>query len=106
MYNTTCVGRSRRSSCGNTPASGITYNGLPFSQASHAERVRISAAIGLALHPELRVLLIRDAEKLNERGVGLMAELAEEHDAQLWLERPGHQDPGAVVIEDGAVADG
>jgi DNA repair exonuclease SbcCD ATPase subunit len=83
---------------------GITYRGLPFSQASHAERVRVSAAIGLALHPELRVLLVRDAEKLDEDGMRLMAELADQHDAQLWLERAGHQDPGAVVIEDGAVS--
>lgn len=85
--------------------SGVTYLGVPFSQASHAERVRVSTAIGLALHPELRVLLIRDAEKLDSEGMRLMAELAEEHDAQLWLERAGHSDPGAVVIEDGAVAE-
>lgn len=85
---------------------GVTYRGVPFSQASHAERVRVSTAIGLALHPELRVLLIRDAEKLDENGMRLMAELAAEHDAQLWLERAGHSDPGAVVIEDGAVANG
>lgn len=85
--------------------SGVTYRGVPFSQASHAERVRVSAAIGLALHPELRVLLVRDAEKLDADGMKLMAELAEEHDAQIWLERAGHSDPGAVVIEDGAVAD-
>jgi DNA repair exonuclease SbcCD ATPase subunit len=83
---------------------GVTYQGLPFSQASHAERLRVSTAIGLALNPELRVLLIRDAEKLDADGMRLIAELAEEHKAQLWLERAGHADPGAVVIEDGEVA--
>jgi len=85
---------------------GVTYNGLPFAQASHAERLRVSTAIGLALNPELRVLLIRDAEKLDADGMKLIAELAEEHNAQLWLERAGHSDPGAVVIEDGGVAGG
>jgi hypothetical protein len=84
----------------------VTYQDLPLSQASHAERVRISAAIGLALHPELRVLLIRDAEKLDAEGMRLIADLAAQHDAQLWLERAGHSDPGAVVIEDGEVSDG
>jgi len=83
---------------------GVTYQGLPFAQASHAERLRVSTAIGLALNPELRVLLIRDAEKLDADGMRLIAELAEEHSAQLWLERAGHSDPGAVVIEDGEVA--
>jgi DNA repair exonuclease SbcCD ATPase subunit len=80
---------------------GVTYQGLPLAQASHAERVRISTAIGIALHPELRVLLIRDAEKLDSEGMRLIAELAAQHDAQLWLERAGHSDAGALVIEDG-----
>jgi len=85
---------------------GVIYNGLPFSQASHAERLRVSTAIGLALSPKLRVLLIRDAEKLDADGMRLITELAEEHDAQLWLERACHSDPGAVIIEDGAVQAG
>ena len=83
---------------------GVTFNGLPFEQASHAERVRVSTAIGLALNPNLRVLLIRDAEKLDAVGMRLIAELAEEQDAQLWLERAGHSDPGGVVFDDGEIA--
>lgn len=82
---------------------GVTFNGLPFEQASHAERLRVSTAIGLALNPELKVLLIRDAEKLDQEGMALMSALAQEHDAQLWLERAGHEDAGAIVIEDGGV---
>jgi DNA repair exonuclease SbcCD ATPase subunit len=83
---------------------GVTYDGLPFSQASDAQRVRVSTAIGLALSPGLKVLLIRDAEKLDAGGMKLIADLAAEHDAQLWLERAGHNDPGAVVFEDGEAA--
>lgn len=82
---------------------GITFNGLPFEQASDAERVRVSTAIGLALRPGLKVLLIRDAEKLDAGGMKLIADLATEHDAQLWLERAGHNDPGAIVFEAGEV---
>ena len=39
---------------------GVTFDGLPFEQASSAERLRVSVAMGFALNPTLRVLLIRD----------------------------------------------
>jgi hypothetical protein len=32
---------------------GVTFNGVPFVQASTAEQLRVSVAIGLALHPKL-----------------------------------------------------
>jgi chromosome segregation ATPase len=42
-------------------ASGaVTLNGLPLEQASSAEQLRVSVAIGLALNPKLKVVLIRD----------------------------------------------
>jgi hypothetical protein len=33
----------------------------------------------------------------------MVAEMAADRDAQVWLERVGDGDPGAVVIEDGCV---
>ena len=83
---------------------GVTFNGLPFKSASQAERLRVSTAIALALKPKLRVLLVRDASRLDATSLELMSKLAEEHDAQLWLERVGTHDEGAIIIEDGEVA--
>ena len=81
---------------------GVLFNGLPFEQASAAEQLRASVAIGLALNPKLRVLLIRDGSLLDQDSLRLVAEMADQHDAQLWVERV--EDGGAtVVIEDGAV---
>lgn len=83
---------------------GVRLEGVPFEQASSAEQLRASVAIGLALHPELRVLLVRDGSLLDDESMKLLAELAAESDAQVWLERVGAEEGVGVVIEDGEVA--
>jgi hypothetical protein len=82
---------------------GVTLDGLPLEQASAAEQLRVSVAMGLALNPKLKVLLIRDASLLDERSLGLVAEMAEKAGAQVWLEMVSAAGAG-VVIEDGMVA--
>ena len=82
---------------------GVTYQGLPFEQASKAERYRVAVALGAALNPELRVLLNRDGSLLDEASMRMLAELAQERDLQLWVERVGSKDPGAIVLEDGEI---
>ena len=86
-------------------ASGVvTFNGIPLDQASHAERLRVSVAIGLAMNPRLKVLLIRDASLLDEDGMRLVAQMAQDAGAQFWLERVGQDEATTVLIEDGHVA--
>lgn len=82
---------------------GVTFNGLPFAQASTAEKIRASLAIGIAMNPELRVLFVRDGSLLDRKGLKLIADLAAEHDCQIWLEDARTLDPTAVIIEDGRV---
>jgi hypothetical protein len=81
----------------------VCYGGLPFDQASSAEQLRVSVAMGLALNPALRVLLIRDGSLLDEDGLRLVAEMAEKADASVWMERVGEGKECSVVIEDGMV---
>lgn len=83
--------------------SGVLLNGLPFSQASSAEQLRVSVAMGLAMNPKLRVLLIRDGSLLDAESLRLVAEMAEEAEAQVWMERVGDGAECSVVIEDGHV---
>lgn len=83
---------------------GVTLNDLPLSQASGAEKMRVSMGIALAANPTVRVVLIRDASLLDEESMVLVCKLAEESDAQVWLERVGSGDAGVVVITDGGVA--
>lgn len=84
-------------------AGGVTLGGIPFQQCSSAEQLRVSVAIGIALNPKLRVLLIRDGSLLDEDSLKLLSELAAKADAQVWLERVGTDAATSVVIEDGAV---
>ncbi len=82
---------------------GVTLDGLPFCQASSSQQLRVSVAIGLALNPKLRVLLVRDGSLLDPDSLKLLGQLAKEHDAQVWLERVSDGKEVTVVIEDGAV---
>lgn len=85
---------------------GVLFHNVPFEQASSAEQIRAGVAIGSALNPELRVMLIRDGSLLDERSLGLLSEAAAKHDLQLWIERVGADGRATVVLEDGEVADG
>jgi hypothetical protein len=85
------------------PAGGVLLNGLPLEQGSQAERLQVSVAIGFALNPGIRVLLVRDGSLLDDAHLKLLGELAAEHDGQLLVERVGDRDPGAIVIEDGEI---
>lgn len=82
----------------------VTWSGLPISQTSQAEQIQISASIGMALNPKLRVLLIRDGSLLDEDSMKMLAAFAESSDAQVWIERVAGDQPVGVVIEDGEVA--
>jgi hypothetical protein len=84
----------------------VTFNGIPFEQLSTAQRLKISAAIGFALNPKLRVMLIRDGSVMDENTLAELIKVAEAHDTQLWIERVGKTLDGelpGVIIEDGTV---
>ena len=82
---------------------GITYNSLPFNQCSHAQKLRISVSMGIAMNPELRILLIRDGSLLDKDNLAMIRDMAEKEDAQLWVERVGEGEECSVIIEDGTV---
>lgn len=81
----------------------VTYNGIPLSQASSTEQLRVSLAIGAALNPKLRTLLVRDASLLTPKSRADLLRWAEECGMQLIVEL-ATADPGecTVLIEDGA----
>ncbi len=83
---------------------GVTYQGVPFSQASSAEQIRVSLAMAMALNPGLRVIRILDGSLLDADNLALIGVMAREHDYQVWVERVGDADGIGVVIEDGQVA--
>jgi DNA repair exonuclease SbcCD ATPase subunit len=93
------------------PVEGLTFtsdeillDGLPFEQASDAEKLRASVAIAAAKNPKLRVIRIRDGSLLDSDGVRALAQFAEEHDLQVWREVVADDAKTGIVIEDGRIA--
>jgi hypothetical protein len=84
--------------------SGITLNGVPFEQASSAEQLRTSLAIGMAMNPKLRVLLIRDGSLLDSDSFELIRKAAGDRGYQVWVETVNDGEPVGILIEDGQVA--
>lgn len=80
----------------------VTYKGLPLDQASSGMQLRISIAIAMAANPKLRVLRIKDGGLLDARGMELVAEMAREHDFQVWMETCSPVGFG-IVMEEGEV---
>jgi len=80
---------------------GVTFGGIPFDQISQAEKLRTSVAMGFAMNPELKVVLIRDGSLLDEDNLKLIAEMAEEADGQVWVERVGDGKEVSVLIVEG-----
>ncbi len=79
-------------------ADGVTFAGIPFSQASAAEQIRVSMAMAMASNPKLRVIRIMDGSLLDADGMRIITESARKHGFQVWIERI---EPDGFVIEDG-----
>jgi len=83
---------------------GVTYQGVPFSQASSAEQIRVSLAMAMALNPKLRVIRILDGSLLDAENLALITDMAAAQDYQIWVERVADGSGVGIVIEDGSVA--
>lgn len=82
---------------------GVTMEGLPFGQASTAQQIRASIAIGASLSGKLKVALVRNGNDLDDSSLEMVAKFAVEFGLQLWIERIAGGGESGVVIEDGAV---
>lgn len=83
--------------------SGLTYRGIPFSQASHAEQLRVATALSMAFHPELRVLRIDNGESLDAESLRIIEDLAAEHEYQVWIAAVADEPGAGIFIEEGEV---
>lgn len=82
----------------------VLYNGLPLDQASDAEQIRVSVAIGMAANPTIRIMCIRDGSLLDNKGMAQIGEMAEKNNFQIFLERVDTSGKVGIVMEDGEVA--
>lgn len=82
----------------------VTYNGLPFDQASSAIQIKTSVAMAMAANPKLRVIRIKEGSLLDDDNLAMIAEMAREGDYQIWIEIVGKGNGLGFLIEDGEVA--
>lgn len=82
---------------------GVTYNGVPFAQASSAERLRVSVAMAMELNPKIRVIRIADGSLLDSENLAVIEAMAADRGFQVWIEVVDESGTIGVVIEDGAV---
>lgn len=82
----------------------VLLGGLPFDQASTSQKLRAGVAMALARAGELRVLLVKAGNDLDQKNLALLGEYARERGAQVWVERVA-DDPRSVTVfvEDGRV---
>lgn len=81
----------------------VTYNGIPFDQASSAEQLRVSMSIAMAANPKLRVIRIIDGSLLDEDSLAAIGAMAKAEDFQVWIEQVSSSGAVGIVIDDGAV---
>lgn len=81
--------------------SGVTFQGVPFAQASQAEKVKVSVAMAMALNPRLRVITIREGALLDAQSRATVAAMAHERGVQVWMEDVGQHADTDFILEDG-----
>jgi DNA repair exonuclease SbcCD ATPase subunit len=84
-------------------ADGVTLNGIPFSQASTAEQIRVSTALAMAGNPAIRVMRVDGGESLDSDSLAIIEQLAAQHQYQVWISRVDESRSVGFTIEDGEV---
>ncbi len=81
----------------------ILMNGVPFTEASQANKIMVSMAIAMSLKPKLRVILIRDGSLLDSDSMKLVDDMARKNNFVVLLERVATGERIGIVVEDGEV---
>ncbi len=84
-------------------AGGVSYQGVPFEQASGSQKLQVSMAIAMAQNPNLKVIRFNDANRLDSKQMEVVRQMAEKHDFQVWMEYVDETGKVGIVIEDGMV---
>lgn len=84
---------------------GVSYKGLPIEQACKSTRTTVSARIGMALNPDLRLLVCQGGSDLDLDTLAALEKTLKENDFQMIVEMvtrgESDEERCAVVIENG-----
>jgi hypothetical protein len=85
--------------------SGVLLDGLPFEQASSAQRLFASVKVGMALNPKLKLFVSKDGNDLDNKTLLELDKMLKENGYQMILEFVTRSDADearcAVVFKDG-----
>jgi len=79
--------------------SGVTFEDVPLVQCSDGQKRLISARIGMAMNPDLKVLWVNDASLLDSDSIKDLKSITDENGYQLWLEQVSDDEKVGVHIE-------
>jgi hypothetical protein len=82
----------------------VLFNGHPLAAAGTAEKIRVSVAVGMALNPALRVVLVDEASELDSDSLAMVEKMAIERGFQVWLAVVNESGAAGFHIVDGRVA--
>lgn len=82
---------------------GVLFNGIPFSQLSQSETLKVCMGMAMSLNPKLRVLRITDGSLLDDESMELIKLMAKKNDFQIWIERVSDGGEVGFRIEDGEI---
>ena len=66
--------------------SGVYLKGVPFEQASQSERLEASVRLGLALHPQVPIVLVHEGSFFDAEHLKALDAVAKEHEAFVFVE--------------------
>jgi len=91
-------GRERKN-----PKKIVTYHGIPLADASSAEQIRVSTAIGMAGKPDMRFLLIREGSLLDDNGLAILEQMAHQNNFQILMEVVDTSGKVGIYMEGGEI---
>jgi DNA repair exonuclease SbcCD ATPase subunit len=81
----------------------IAYNGIPYSQISFSEQLRVAMKIAMASGKELSVISISDYSLLDDENKAVIRKMAKEFNCQVWAEEVDDTGTKGFYIEEGEV---
>jgi DNA repair exonuclease SbcCD ATPase subunit len=81
---------------------GLTISGIPFSEMSTAQKIRVMSRIYIESNPLLKVIYIQDGSLLDDETMRMITEMSDMKDFQFLVEVVGEQE-GDIVMREGRV---
>jgi DNA repair ATPase RecN len=82
---------------------GIAYNGIPYSQISFSEQLKVDMKIAMALNTKLRVIRISDYSLLDEESKKTIRQMSKDENYQIWAETVDDTGTVGFYIEEGVI---